>query len=74
MFQKNKLGARSNLVISIKEIKNPYCSDNGKPQKKGLIEIDKDGDLELLEIRFKQKLRLEKVKGIAVNNIWTDIS
>ena len=72
-FCSKSLGARPNLCYKYKGFKNPYPS-GWKTSKERLIEIDKDGDLEIVGNKIYRKLRLEKVKGIAVNNIWTDIS
>ena len=72
-FRPIGLGERPNLCYEYKGFKNPNPS-GWTVSKKRLIEIDKAGDLEIVNNKIYRKLRLEKSRGYPVNNIWEDIS
>ncbi len=72
LFRSLSLGERPNLCYTYKGFSNPYPS-GWKISKDRLIELDKQGDIEIINNKIYRKLRLEKVKGIPVNNIWEDI-
>ena len=71
-FRNPALGERPNLCYEYKGFRNPH-SAGWLTSKERLIEIDKSGELEIVNNKIYRKLRLEKTKGIPINNIWEDI-
>lgn len=72
-FRSLSQGARPNLCYTYKGFKNPHPS-GWRVKKQKLIEEDKNGDIEIIDNKIYRKLRLEKSKGIPLNNMWEDIS
>lgn len=72
-FRSFSQGDRPNLCYKYKGFENPHPS-GWRVKKQKLIEEDKNGDIEILGNKIYRKLRLEKSKGIPLNNMWEDIS